>query len=97
MKYAIMIDGNHEYDITVIKTESSTSYEMRFSQGEQWTELARGEHILSATDHGNGIKFTEKFKKSFDYDKFYTLKIFMDFISQQEPKQSTIEFYQKIN
>jgi hypothetical protein len=95
MKYAIMIDGNHEYDINAIKTESSTSYEMRFSQGKQWTELVRGEHIFSATDNGNGIKFTEKFKKSFDYDKFYTLKIFMDFITQQEPIQSKIEFIKK--
>jgi len=97
MKYAILSDGNHEYDITVIKTENSTSYEMRYSKGEQWTSHTRGEHILSATDDGNGIKFTDKFKKNMDYDKFVELKIFLDFIYSQDKNPQVFETYQKIN
>jgi hypothetical protein len=79
-KYAIMGDGDHEYDITVYKTDESTSYEMRYSNSPIWTSHTRGEHILSATDHGNGIEFTEKIKRKMDYDVFTELKVFMEFI-----------------
>jgi len=81
-KHVILADGNHEYDITVYQTDEGTSYEMRFSNSPIWTSHTRGEHILSATDHGNGIKFTEKIKRSMDYDNFTELKVFMDFIYQ---------------
>ena len=96
--YAIIADGKHEYDITVIKTEESTSYEMRHSNGDQWTEWTKGEHILSATDHGNGIKFTEKIKRSMDYDKFTELRILMDFIDNFDGNISQeYKTYKQIN
>jgi|NOAtaT_7_FD_contig_41_865726_length_1148_multi_3_in_0_out_0_2 hypothetical protein len=78
--YAILADGNHEYDITVHQTDESTSYEMRYSNSPIWSSHTRGEHILSATDHGNGIKFTEKIKRSMDYDNFTELRVLMNFI-----------------
>lgn len=97
MKYAILSDGNHEYDIIVIETENSKSYEMRYSNGEQWRDHTKGEHILSATDDGNRITFTEKFKKRLEYDKFIELKIFLDFIHNQDKDPQVYETYQKIN
>lgn len=78
--YVIIADGNHEYDITVFETSEVTSFEMRYSQSEQWTSHNRGEHIMSATDFGDGIKFSQKLKKRFDYDFFGELKIFTEFV-----------------
>ncbi len=96
--YAIIADGNYEYDISVIQTDESTSFEMRYSQSEQWTSHTRGEHIMSATDHGDGIKFTQKFKKSFDYDFFCELKIFTDFVYNYGTGiGSSYEIYEKQN
>lgn len=96
--YAILSQGKHEYDIRVIKTDESTSYEMRYSNGDQWTPHTKGEHIISATDHGNGIKFTEKIKRSMDYDVFTELRILMNFIQKYD---DTIGFeyqtYKQIN
>jgi hypothetical protein len=83
-KHAIIAEGKHEYDITVHQTEEGTSYEMRYSDSSIWTSHTRGEHILSATDHGNGIKFTEKIRRSMDYDVFTELKVFMDFVFQYD-------------
>ena len=67
--YALIAEGKHEYDITVHKTDDSNSYEMRYSNGSQWATGTRGEHILSATDHGNGIKFTEKMTMNYSPKK----------------------------
>jgi hypothetical protein len=83
-KHAILAEGKHEYDITVHETNESTSYEMRYSDSPIWTSHTRGEHILSATDHGNGIEFTQKIKRKMDYDVFTELKVFMDFIFKYE-------------
>jgi hypothetical protein len=80
----IIADGKHEYVITVIKTDESTSYEMRYSNGDQWNEWTKGEHIFSATDHGNGIKFNEKIKSSMEYDNFTELRLLMQFINNYD-------------
>jgi len=82
--FAILADGKHEYDITVHKTTESTSYEMSYSNADQWSECTKGEHILSATDNGNGIQFTEKIKRSMDYDNFTELRIMMEFIQNYD-------------
>ena len=96
--YALMSDGKHEYDITVIKTYESTSYEMRYSNGAHWTPHTKGEHILSATDHGNGILFTKKFKRDMDYDNFTVIRLFMEFINSIEGNISNeYSTYEQIN
>jgi hypothetical protein len=96
--FAIIANGKHEYDITVTKTDESTSYEMRYSNGDQWTEWTKAEHILSATDHGNGIKFTEKIKRSMDYDNFTELRLLMQFINNYESNISQeYTTYKQIN
>ena len=96
--YALISEGKHEYDISVIKTFESTSYEMRYSNGDQWTSDTKGEYILSATDHGNGIRFTEKIKRSMDYDFFTELRIFMEFINSIDGNiSSKFNTYEQIN
>lgn len=86
--YAIIADSKHEYDVIVIKTEMSTSYAMRYSNGEQWSDITKGQHILSATDDGDGIKFTEKIKRSMGYDNFVELRLFMEFIHNYDENLS---------
>jgi hypothetical protein len=96
--YALMSEGKHDYDITVIKTLGVTSYEMRYSEGDQWTSHTKGEHILSATDHGNGVLFTKKIKRDMDYSFFTELRLFMEFINSIEGNISNeFKTYEQIN
>lgn len=96
MKYVVLCDGNHDYDIFVTKNKNSTLYEMRYSEGEQWNKSFEGQVIMSAIDDGNGISFTNKFDKRFEYHSILELKIFLDFIHSHE-KSPVIEIYQKVN
>lgn len=80
--YAIITEGNHEYDITVIKTNDTITYEMCYTESLRWSSEFRGELILCATDDGNGIKFTKKIKRSMDYCSFNELGLFMEFINR---------------
>jgi hypothetical protein len=96
--YALMSEGKHDYDITVIKTLGVTSYEMRYSKGDQWNSHTKGEHILSATDHGNGILFTKKFKRDMDYDNFTVIRLLMEFINSIEGNiANEFKTYEQIN
>jgi hypothetical protein len=97
-KFAIITDdGKHDYDITVFEAESSKSYQMSYSNGSQWTEHTRGEHILTATDHGNGVRINEKIGKNIDYDKLTELKIMLDFIYKYDDNIApSYEIYEKL-
>ena len=96
--YVLISEGKHEYDITVIKTYESTSYEMRCSNGDQWNSETKGEYILSAIDHGNGIQFREKIKRSMDYSGFTELRLFMEFINSIDGNiTSEFSTYKQIN
>ncbi len=96
--YALVNEGNHEYDISVIEKTKSTTYEMRYSESDQWTSHTKGEHILSAIDDGNGIRFTEKISKKMDYDFFTELRLFMEFINTNEGNiSSEFKTYELIN
>ena len=83
MKYAIIsAKGSHDFDIQVIKTESSTTYSMTRSQSDIWTEP--GEHLQTITDDGNDVHFNVKSKKTMDYGSFVELSILLDFIKNHD-------------
>ena len=83
MKYSIIKSkGSHDYDIQVIKSESSTSYQMTRSHSELWTKP--GEHILTITDDGNDMHFNPKIKKAVDYSTFCEIAILIEFIKNSD-------------
>ena len=85
MKTFKIYDGDgdsHEYDIDVNQTDKGTVYTLRYSHLPAWTYP--GQEIMSATDHGHGIKFSNKFDKDIEYDAFGNLRILMNFITKYD-------------
>ena len=53
-------------------------YQLHRSDGGHWTNP--NELLLSALDHDNGIKFSEKIVKDLDYEQIAILNIFLNLI-----------------
>lgn len=67
-----------DYVFSVCAGLKGTRYQLHRSGGNQWT--APNELVISALDHGNGIKFSEKIGKDLDYARIAVLNIFLNLI-----------------
>lgn len=72
--------GNHEYNIMVSETDEGKLYEIVRSQSEIWSELARGEFIMSLLDDGNGYSIKSGFKKRMDYSQICEFKMLLSVV-----------------
>ena len=77
---AILVDGIHDYNYSVEKTEVGKIHLLFRSSGEQWTN--KNEEILSITDTGDGFIFNHsKPNKRMDYGYAFELSILLKIIS----------------
>ena len=67
-----------DYVFSVCAGLKGVRYQMHRSDGCHWTNP--GELVISALDHGNGIKFSEKLGKNLDYEQIAILNIFLNLI-----------------
>jgi len=67
-----------EYVFSAYTGLKGVRYQLHRSDGSQWIEP--NELLLSALDHGNGIKFIEKLGKTLDYEQIGVLNIFLNLI-----------------
>ena len=80
---AILVDGIHDYNYSVEKTEVGKIHLLFRSSGEQWTN--KNEEILSITDTGDGFIFNHsKPNKRMDYGYAFELSILLKIISFNE-------------
>jgi len=77
-KYIVLSEkGEHDYDITVVKTDKGKEYSIFNSKGTQWLSHAQGMLVLKMTDTGNGIKFDRKIGKNMAYHEVLALHILL--------------------
>ena len=77
-EFKIFAENIHEYDIFVDDADCGTAYSLHYSGATHWTNP--NELIISAIDHGNGIKLSEKIGKSLDYSEFGNIALLFNFI-----------------
>lgn len=75
---ALSEEGNHDYDITIVKTDKGKEYSIFNSNGSQWLSHAKGELILKMTDTGNGMVFEPKIGKEMNYHEVLCLHILLN-------------------
>lgn len=86
-KFIVIGDnGEHDYNVTVIKTDKGKEYSIYNSDGEQWRTPAKGELILKMIDDGNGIKFDRKIGKKMDYHELLALHILLSVERKLDPQ-----------
>ena len=79
MKEFLIISTNSDtVEYRVI--QDGDKYTMYYSHTEHWTY--KGKELLSAEDHGNGIKWKHKLPKDMDYCTFEYFWILMKFIRE---------------
>jgi len=77
-KYIVLSEkGEHDYDITVVKTDKGKEYSIFNSKSTQWLSHAQGMLVLKMTDTGNGMKFSKKLPKKMEYHEVLALHILL--------------------
>ena len=87
-------DGLHEYNLEVKETKKGEKFSLFTSNGEQWT--TKNEHLLSMTNHGNGIEFDRKFK-DIDYSELLHIRILINFENKMDTNPMNREKYRIID
>jgi hypothetical protein len=72
--------GEFEYEIQVEVDPCTKTYSLFRSNAECWTESAKGEHLLTITDDGNGMSIKKRIPKECDYAQFSELCMLTQFI-----------------
>lgn len=85
-KYDVIISDTIQYKI-IVKFKYNTNnhieerkYTLKRSNSDIWLDYAKGEKLLEAKDEGNGIIFKKNIKPILEYDQFFELSIFLNFI-----------------
>ena len=77
-KYIVLSEkGEHDYDITVVKTDKGKEYSIFNSKSTQWLSHAQGMLVLKMVDDGNGMKFSKKLPKKMEYHEVLALHILL--------------------
>jgi len=71
-------ENSFDYVFSAYAGLKGVRYQLHRSNGSHWTNPE--ELLLSAIDHGNGIKFSEKLDKDLDYEQIAILNIFLNLI-----------------
>lgn len=69
------------------------TYRLSYSKSEDWSEIVRGETILTITDDGNGfkVKWEEKPEKNrLDYSQMRELQLMLSYIQKADPVDNSI-------
>ena len=87
--------GEHDYNITVSEQDTyGRTYELRTSNGPQWSESAKDKLLLTMKDTGNGIEFDRQIKFA-EYDFATYMRLLLTFdnkvFSSSEEKFKIIE------
>jgi hypothetical protein len=85
-KYHLMNhDDDVEYYIYEVDTEEGTQVQLFSSDSSKmWSDHARSELKLTATDTGNDIVFSKKIGKTLDYAELFELHIVLAFMRKDE-------------
>lgn len=98
MKHTVIVDGHHDYDISVKKRKRGIKYKMTVSKKSEFSNSLIDDKIFSVVDDGNQIKFSKKLGNSFRYDQFFEMKILLDFIFQIDKEMAPeFEIYKNKN
>lgn len=89
--YHLYQDGKHEYTIKVKESKKGTKYTLYHSNGDQWTELAKGEKIAKLIDDGNGVSIKGIDTSYMDYSTEDYLRILLNFNNEQSHYPSKYE------
>lgn len=82
-KYKIYEENdNHEFNLMVYESSDETTYVLGRSNANHWTTPR--EIILSAVDHGNGVKFSKRYKADMNYSDFCEMHVLMSFIVKHQ-------------
>ena len=86
-KYIVISEnGEHDYNVTVEKTDKGNEYSVFHSNGVQWRTPVKGDLILKMVDDGNGMKFSKKLPKKMEYHEVLALHILLSVERKLDPQ-----------
>jgi len=72
----------HDYNIIREDTKYGVKHSLIRSQGDHWSDSAKGKTVVVLLDDGNGIKMSKHIQREMNYDTAAELLILLSFINK---------------